>query len=245
MDEAFSEKKAFGSEAFKMTKLKAAVERMLELCGAGASARMLDSRTNEPNTCKVMVCVAPESGMRAGMPARLRTYAVDANGIPDCTITEAICSTFAVPGLFKPMDVVEPGDIKSAYVGPSDFNPMAWLLDEAAKLFQNGHLKCAVSIGAGQKQASATECERVAEEMSVRFMDRPGHYFRLSVDQGMAGIKTTDWERRMEGTTHARSYLQVPENEARMTKIAHAVVRNEQGVSTMHLSKLQIWKPAA
>ncbi|KAG8698468.1 hypothetical protein FRC09_007216 [Ceratobasidium sp. 395] len=237
MDEAFSEKKAFGNEMFKITKLKAAVERMLELCDAGAGARMLDPRANEPETCKVMVCVAPESGMRAGMPARLRTYAVDANGIPDCTIIEAICSTFAVSGLFKPMDVVEPGDIKSIYVGLSGFNPMAWLLDEAANLFQNGRLKCAVSIGAGQKQASATECERVAEEMLVRFQNRPGHYFRLSVDQGMENIKTTDWEKRLEGTTYARSYLRVSENDAMMTGIVHAVLRKDQGVLTTHLRR--------
>ncbi|KAG9118743.1 hypothetical protein FRC07_006603, partial [Ceratobasidium sp. 392] len=105
MDEAFSERKILGNEAFKRAKLIAAVERMLESCGAGAGARMLDPRADEPGACKVMICVAPESGMRAGVPTCLRTYRVDAHGLPDCTIVEAVCSTFAVSGLFKPMDV--------------------------------------------------------------------------------------------------------------------------------------------
>ncbi|KAG8724414.1 hypothetical protein FRC09_018872 [Ceratobasidium sp. 395] len=242
MNEVFSEKKTFGNEAFKITKLKVVVERMLESCGTAASERMLDPEASNPETCKVTVCVAPESGMRAGAPACLRTYKTDTNGLPDCTIAEAICSSFAVSGLFKPMDVVEPGGIKSTYVGLSSFNPMDQLLDEATHLFQNGHLACVVSIGAAQKQASATECERVAQSMLVRFMNRPDHYFRLSVSQGMENIKTIDWERRSEGTAHARSYLSVSENDDIIGKIARAVLKKNKGVPTMHLRKLQLWK---
>ncbi|KAG9120374.1 hypothetical protein FRC07_004162 [Ceratobasidium sp. 392] len=53
MDEAFSERKLFGGEAFKRTKLIAAVERMLESCSVGADGRMLDPRADEPKACKV------------------------------------------------------------------------------------------------------------------------------------------------------------------------------------------------
>ncbi|KAG8724457.1 hypothetical protein FRC09_018386 [Ceratobasidium sp. 395] len=241
MGEAFSERKAFRHEAFKITRLKAAVERMLESCGVGASERMIDPEAGNPETCKVMVCVAPESGMRAGAPTCLCTYATNRSSLPDCTIVEAICSSLAVPGLFKPMDVTEPGGITSAYVGLSSFNPMVQLLDEAVHLFQNGHLACVVSIGAAQRQASATECERVAQEMQVRFENRPGHYFRLSVSQGMDDIKTIDWDRRSEGAAHARSYLGVSGNDAIMTGITRAVVEKSKGVPTIHLRKLQLW----
>ncbi|KAG8724461.1 hypothetical protein FRC09_018390 [Ceratobasidium sp. 395] len=235
MDEAFSEKKAFGHEAFKITKLKAAVERMLESCDVGAGERMLDPETNSSETCKVMVCVASESGMRAGAPTCLRTYTTDTSSLPDCTIVEAICSSFAVAGLFKPMHVAEPGGITSTYVGLSSFNPMVQLLNEAASLFQNEQLACVLSIGAAQRQASATECERVAQEMQVRFMNRPGHYFRLSVNQGMEDIKTIDWDKRSQGTAHARTYLSVSENNSTMAGIARAVIERSKGVPTMHI----------
>ncbi|KAG9103582.1 hypothetical protein FRC07_009964 [Ceratobasidium sp. 392] len=154
MDEAFSERKILGAGAFKRAKLIAAVERMLESYGASAGARMLDPRADEPGACKVMVGVAPESGMRAGVPACLRTYAADTISLPVCTIVEAVCSTFAVPVLFKPMDVVEPGGIKSAYIGLGSFNPMVQLLKEAAHMFRDGHMKCVMSIGAEQKGVS-------------------------------------------------------------------------------------------
>ncbi|KAG8723718.1 hypothetical protein FRC09_002056 [Ceratobasidium sp. 395] len=236
MDEAFSEKKAFGNEVFKITRLKAAVERMLESCGVSASERMLDPEAGRPETCKVMVCVAPESGMRAGSPTCLRTYTIsDTSSLPDCTIIEAICSSCALAGLFKPMDVPETRGIKSTYVGLSSFNPMVQLLDEATHLFRNEHLACVVSIGAAQRQLSATDCERVAQEMLVRFMNRPGHYFRLSVSQGMDNIKAIDWEKRSEGTVHARSYIGVQENDAIMAGIARVVLEKNKGVPMMHL----------
>ncbi|KAG9118672.1 hypothetical protein FRC07_006696 [Ceratobasidium sp. 392] len=53
MDEAFSERKILGAGAFKRAKLIAAVERMLESCGAGAGARMMDPRAIEFKACKV------------------------------------------------------------------------------------------------------------------------------------------------------------------------------------------------
>ncbi|KAG8717659.1 hypothetical protein FRC09_013935 [Ceratobasidium sp. 395] len=53
MDEVFSEKKTFGNETFKITKLKAAVERMLESCGVAASEHMLELETGSSETCKV------------------------------------------------------------------------------------------------------------------------------------------------------------------------------------------------
>ncbi|KAG8697090.1 hypothetical protein FRC09_008073 [Ceratobasidium sp. 395] len=152
MDETFSERKRFGGEAFKRAKLVAAVEKMLESCGAGADARMADLRVDSSEVCKVMVCVAPRSGIRAGMAACMRTYATGVNRLPDCTIVEAVCSTFAAPRLFKPMDVLEPGGITSTYIGLSSFNPMAQLLGELAVVFQGGHISCVLSIGAKQKE---------------------------------------------------------------------------------------------
>ncbi|KAG9120864.1 hypothetical protein FRC07_003468 [Ceratobasidium sp. 392] len=243
MDEAFSERKLLSNEAFKRKELIAAVERMLESCGAGAGARMLCPRADDPTGCKVVVCVAPESGMRAGVSTCLRTYAVDTGSLPDCAIVEAVCSTFAVPGLFKPMEVAEPGGIKSTYIGLGSFNPTVQLLKEAAHIFRDSQMKCVASIGAEQKDATVKECERVALEMSERFMNRPGVYFRLHVGQGMESIKTTDWERRLDGTTHARAYLRLAESHGKMTEVAQRLLEAKKGVPVMYLGRF--WRRMA
>jgi hypothetical protein len=101
-----------------------------------------------------MVCVASAEGAtRAGVPVCLRTYPVDRNSVPDCTIVEAVRATFAFAGLFKPVVITEPGGIKSSYVGMAGINPTAQLLDETAHIFSEGHMTCVTSIGAGQKTA--------------------------------------------------------------------------------------------
>jgi hypothetical protein len=98
-----------------------------------------------------MVCVSSENGTRAGVPVCLRTYPVDRNSVPDCTIVEAVRATFALTGLFKPVVVAEPGGIESSYVGIDSMNPTAQLLDEAAHIFPEGHMTSVTSIGTGQK----------------------------------------------------------------------------------------------
>jgi hypothetical protein len=87
------------------------------------------------------MCAVPEYVMRAGVPARLRrTYPVDRNSVPDCTIVEALRVTFAIPGLIKPMMVTEPGGIKVSYVVLGGFNPTGLLLDEAALADHDAHI---------------------------------------------------------------------------------------------------------
>ncbi len=91
---------------------------------------------NAANAHVSAICVASKHAMRAGIPVRLCTYPLERNGVPDCTIVEALCAAFAVPGLFKPAAILEPGGITSLYVGLGDFNPTALLFEE--KLL--GHL---------------------------------------------------------------------------------------------------------
>ncbi|KAG8708122.1 hypothetical protein FRC09_001430 [Ceratobasidium sp. 395] len=230
MDETFSERKVFSHQAFKATKLRDAVESMLKSCGAGVDARMLESCTGDPEECNVLICVAADDGTSAEMPVYLRTYPVDANSSPDCTVLEAICATLAVPGLFKPMAIADIGGIESTYTGFSSFNPMVQLLEEATGLFQNGRMTCVLSVGARHKDASAAECERVAREMSTRFMNRPGVYFRVSVGQGMETIRAIDSEKRSDGVLHARSYLRLLENSTKITEIAHTLLVKQEAI---------------
>jgi hypothetical protein len=115
---------------------------------------MIKGRTTHINLR--VVCVAPEDNMLAGVPVRLRTYPVDRNNVPDCTIVEAVRATFAVPGLFKHVVVTELGGIKVSYAGLGSHNPTGLLLDEVALVFPDGHITCVMSIGAGHMKKTGT-----------------------------------------------------------------------------------------
>jgi hypothetical protein len=53
VNEVFSDEKRFSTgERFKATKLETALSKMLEACGAGADARMMDPGASEPEGCK-------------------------------------------------------------------------------------------------------------------------------------------------------------------------------------------------
>jgi hypothetical protein len=82
------------------------------------------------------------------------------------------------------------------------------------------------------------ECERTAQEMSVRFKDTPGIYFRFSVDEGMRDIGMADWQRMSSAVGHARSYLRLPENDSRMAELVQALKSKKNVVPAAHLSKL-------
>ncbi|QRV94760.1 nephrocystin-3 protein [Ceratobasidium sp. AG-Ba] len=235
MDDAFSERKLLSKEVFKATRLKSAIERMLKSCGFEPDMRMADPRADGSQGCKVMVCVSPESGMRAGVPVRLRTYDSVANSLPDCTIVEAVCATFAVPGLFKPTEVIEPGGIKSTYIGLGDFSPTVELLDETVNIFKDGQVGCIASIGARQSEVSAKQPERVAQEMARRFMHRPGIYFRFYVGQGMEAIRMIDWDKRSGGTRNAQAYLRLQESTAMVAALVNSLTNCDASVPTGYL----------
>ncbi|QRV94778.1 kinesin light chain [Ceratobasidium sp. AG-Ba] len=235
MDEAFSERKWLGGEAFKSSKLRRAAEKVLAACGVDVNTRMFDPRTDGLGGCKVMICVAPEADMRTEMPMCLRTYITHGFNLPDCTIIDAICATFAVPGLFKPLEIYEPGGLKSKYVGLGSFNPTPRLLDEAADIFQDKYVACVISLGAEQDNLFEAECGRTARDMIVRFTNWPGVYFRLHVSQGMESIATTDWNKRLDGLKSARAYLKLPDNSSKIAAAADALANRSSTISTTYL----------
>jgi hypothetical protein len=192
--------------------------------------------------------------MHAGAPVRLRTYPVDMNSVPDCTIVEAVRATFAVPGLFEPVVVTELGGIEVSYSGLGSYNPTGLLLDEVALVFPNGHITCVTSIGAGHTKTagtpwlgycqsmrltytarSATDCERVEQEMLVRFQDTPGIYFRFCIEKGMQDVGLTDWKKLSKGVVHARSHLATPESGARMAELVRTITTKKRVVPTLEL----------
>jgi hypothetical protein len=83
---------------------------------------------------------------------------------------------------------------------------------------------------------TATDCERVAQEMSVRFQDTPGIYFRFCIEKGMQDVGMADWEKLSKGVVYARSHLATPENEARMTELVRTITTRRRVVPTSELS---------
>jgi hypothetical protein len=183
-----------------------------------------------------MVCVSSDSATSAGTPMYLRTYPVDRNSVPDCTIIEAVRATFALTGLFKPVVVAEPGGPQSSYVGIANIDPTTQLLDEAAHIIPDRNITCVMSVGAGQKQTGmahmwfvmirmltapaslVAECERTAQGL-----ENPGIYFRFNVDEGMRDIGMSDWKDMSNAVGHARSYLRLPENDSKMAELVQVI----------------------
>lgn len=142
--------------------------------------------------------------VNAGSPHIFRTYNVDQNQEDDCTIWEALRATFAHPDFFDRMSIGPPG-MEQLFVdgGFGCNNPVAQVLSEARLAFPDRDIACVISIGAGVAnviqmtapnplqrllpldtfkavKAIATDCDRVSDEMDVRFRDVEGVYFRFS-----------------------------------------------------------------
>jgi len=113
-------------------------------------------------------------------------------------------------------------------------NPSRVVLDEAKALFSARHIGCLVSIGAGHAEtisikqsrgfyqlvptdisdtlkAITTDCEAMHEAMLGLFAKLPTTYFRLNVEQGMQGIKLSEWERLGNVEAHTAQYMRKKE----------------------------------
>ncbi|KAG8738487.1 hypothetical protein FRC10_006800 [Ceratobasidium sp. 414] len=211
---------------FKANKLEKATRKILEKYLGSQDARMDDPQSSG-ETCK--------------------------------TIAEAIRATCASVGLFKPVEIVEPGGVKMSYVdgGMGNSNPTPRLLEEAGMIFPGQEVACVISLGAGNARtisvpdsrpfqpswsselsmtlmALATDCERTAEEMEERFKNTPGVYFRLSVDQGLGDIGLADWGKDV--VSHTWAYLRLSNNDAKMSRAAQALGKDEPSISVERLA---------
>jgi predicted acylesterase/phospholipase RssA len=144
-----------------------------------------------------MIFAMSKHNMNAGIPSIFRSYQGPNNQMPDCTIWEALCASMAHPGLFKSIDI---GDrsMRESFVdgGLGCSNPIAHVLGEASALYPNQYVSSITSIGSGHSRTIqipkpslvqrflpthvlvtmkniATDSERVAQEMEVRFEGIP------------------------------------------------------------------------
>jgi predicted acylesterase/phospholipase RssA len=207
--------------------------------------------------------------MNGGSPCLFRTYPANANAMPDCNIWEVLRATMTHPSLFKGIEIGKAG-LRERFVqgGLGCGNPTSYLLDEAKRLFPGRKVACIISIGAGHARTiaipkisrlnralrlessvsraleathgMATDNERVADEMSKRFADAKGFYYRLNVNQGMQGIEASEWERLDEVVAHTRAYMRQLESDRSLDAIVEAVRKRNATLDAIDIGEITL-----
>ncbi|CAE7174090.1 unnamed protein product [Rhizoctonia solani] len=232
--DVFSERKYTGSTLYKGTRLQEALKAMIRDATGGEGEMMNSGRESE---CKTAVFAMAGHNLNAGLPVMFRSYTATTNPGPDCTIWEALHATMAHPDLFKSIEIADSG-ISQSFVGGElgCSNPLAHVLNEVSRIYPDRQIASVVSIGAGHARTiqvpipsrwhrtqdvmvmkdMATDSERVAEEMTLRFRGMRGVYFRFNVDQGMQNMKDGSWERLDEAMQHTKAYLRKGETNQKL-----------------------------
>jgi patatin-like phospholipase/acyl hydrolase len=140
-------------------------------------------------------------------------------------------ATSAAPTFFKRLEI-GPKNAKEEFVdgGLGSNNPTKKLLEEIVRIYEDRDVSCIVSIGAGRAnimeyrtpgfwgkavpmnlvdnlKKMATDCEQTDEDLSKRFLKRPGVYFRFNVEHGLENIGLEEWKELGNITAKTNEYL--------------------------------------
>ncbi|KAI9808030.1 MAG: hypothetical protein M1826_004379 [Phylliscum demangeonii] len=175
---------------------------------------------------KAFVAAMPAHNMTH--PRLFRTYRAREHSSVNCKIWEAARATTAAVTFFERIAI---GQEEFIDAGIKCNNPAIRLLSEAQTVFGGDRrLNCLVSIGTGHPGAIglpkpstfqkilptdiisvikkiATDCEGIAHELSERFENTAGSYFRFNVTYGAGSISLEEWRRMGEVEAHTRAYL--------------------------------------
>jgi hypothetical protein len=207
-----------------------------------------------------MVFAMFKDNMNASIPCIFRSYHGYANQMPNCFIWEALRAAMAHPDLFKSIEIGE-SSVRQSFVGAElgCSNPTAHVLTEVGALYPDKHVASVVSIGGGHTRtihipkpdpflrimptnvlitmkAIATDSERVAEDMAIRFQNTTDVYFRFSVDQGMQNLSLSKWQRQSEVVAHTRQYMQKVEVSTKISQAARAITEGKAALRTAQIS---------
>ena len=165
--------------------------------------------------------------MNANIPVLFRSYQSQETH-SGCKIWEAARATSATPTFFKHIEIGNKQPFIDGGLGCN--NPSKLVLKEAKVVFPAHQIGCLVSIGTGHAEvisirkpgffqqivptnvvdvlkAISTDCEETHEEMLLLFANSPNIYFRINVEQGMQGIKLSEWEKMANVEAHTMQYL--------------------------------------
>ncbi|KEP48660.1 calcium-independent phospholipase A2-gamma [Rhizoctonia solani 123E] len=253
--DVFKDKKMSGPAIYKGKKLREALKTIIREATGDEEEMMNDGRGD--NYCRTAVFAMAKHNQNAGLPIMFRSYNVTRNPGPNCTIWEALYATMAHPDLFKSIDIIE-SSVHQSFVGGElgCSNPLAHVLSEVKRVYPDRQVASIISIGAGHARIiqvpsasrwyrtqlqdvivmkdMATDSERVAEEMMVRFQGANDVYFRFNVDQGVQDIRAGSWERMGEAMQHTKAYLQKSETDQKLERAVRASAERLGAVSTTH-----------
>ncbi|KAG8757255.1 hypothetical protein FRC12_010349 [Ceratobasidium sp. 428] len=251
-NEVLSDERLIGTPVFKASKLEKTLKDIVREA-TGTEDEPMQNQDENSRKCRVMVFTMSKHNMNSGMPTIIRSYPTSVNPGPNCTIWQALRAATAHPEMFKPMEIAEQGILGSfvdAAMGCG--NPIEHVLAEAKRIYPNRRVATIVSIGAGHRSTIhipepsplqrifptnvivamrdiATDNERVAQAMAVRFRGARDVYFRLNVDQGMQSVQLGDWDRLGEVQAHTRAYMSKVETNELVLRAVKAT-RERRGV---------------
>ncbi|KAH8833249.1 acyl transferase/acyl hydrolase/lysophospholipase [Flagelloscypha sp. PMI_526] len=194
--------------------LKSMVERYSE---KGRNGYMIG---DSDGACKTFVCAA--SSNNEAHPHLFRNYRTHANTSPDCPIWQAGRATTAMPDVFNPI-IIDQELVRGTFSSGKLLwaNPTDELTREASNAFDaTRHIACIVSIGAGHPQhlsllndrtdifrQMASDCEKLANDLEQRFVNRSDVYRRINFQQGLQSLDRFDVVALGQVVSHTRAFL--------------------------------------
>ncbi|QRV95357.1 nephrocystin-3 protein [Ceratobasidium sp. AG-Ba] len=260
IERVFSEKKMIstsGSGTYKANRLEDELKAIVRGVTGDEKTRMM-ADGEIADKCRIMVFAMSAHTLTASTPRIFRSYQGPNNQMPNCPVWQVVRASMAHPELFKSVtidDGVVPELLVGGDVGCS--NPTRHVLAELSALYPDRHVSSIICIGGGHTRTIqipqpslvhrfmptniliamrdvATDCERVAEEMEAQF-EGTSVYWRLSVDQGMQGVRVGEWQKRSEVAAHTRAYMQKTEVTKRLQEAVTAIVERKAVVGVRYI----------
>jgi len=181
--------------------------------------------------------------LNANIPILFRSYQSQETH-SGCKIWEAARATSAAPTFFKSIEIGNKQPFIDGGLGCN--NPSMLVLKEAQVVFPAQPIGCLVSIGTGQAEvismktsgffqhivptdvidalkAIVIDCEATHEHMLFLFANSPSIYFRINVEQGMQGIRLSEWEKMANVEAHTMQYLRTKAVDDKFTSMINAI----------------------
>jgi len=181
--------------------------------------------------------------LNANIPVLFKSYQSQETH-SGCKIWEAAWATSAAPTFLKSIEIGNKQPFIDGGLGCN--NPSKLVLKEAQVVFPTQSIGCLVSIGTGQAEvisikpsgffqqilptdvidalkAISTDCEATHEDMLFLFANSPNIYFRINVEQGMQGIRLSEWEKMADVEAHTMQYLRRKEVGEKLTSVMNAI----------------------
>ncbi|KAG8694628.1 hypothetical protein FRC09_009727 [Ceratobasidium sp. 395] len=250
-----------GSGAFQAGKLEKELKQIVQEATGDENTLMMKTQHDEDD-CKVMVFAKSERSVGASARRIFRSYQVLTNQMPNYPIWQVLRATMAHPELFKSFEIGNTLMITDSLVGGdvACSNPTPYVLAEFSTLYPELRITSVVCIGAGHARTiqipgpnplqrfmpmnvliamknTASDNEKVAQEIAARFQSTPDVYFRFNVDQGVQDVRMSRWQEKSEVAAHTRSYMQKTEVDGQIDKVAQLIAASKRALVRVDIGR--------